>query len=80
MDLNQEFSTSQNCSRPDDAKASIMSKATQSAHLTSFPNGENGRKVNHQRPISEEEMITNEFESSFDNDLDAIFSSGVGFH
>ena len=47
--------------------------------MTSLLEGEKAKKVNHQGPIFDEEMITNEFESGIDDDLDAIFGSNASF-
>ena len=75
LDSNQEFSTTQNSSRLSKMEVSAMSKEVQSAHSTTLTEG-GSKRAGHPGPILDEEMISNNFEIGFDDDLNAIF--GVG--
>ena len=79
LDSDKEFSTLENLGQPRDVKTPRVLKTTQRAQSTSLLEGRKGKRPNHPKLISEENMISNEFESSFDNNLDAIFGSSASY-
>ena len=78
LNSDHEFSATQNSSRTRRIEALLMSKEVQSANSMT-PTESESKQADHPGPVlTDEEMVTNNFDIGFDDDLNAIFGVSAG--